>query len=227
MRKAIAMNQRASKAAAMPTVLVATLANRSGSGDRRKSRRLAPAREGIEKMVGGLGSIPKPSLGNLAGGRKRRQRRSRMMKLARNAGAVVSAISVAAELAGTVRDITGDGGTTKPAPKRAANRSSASPSKAKAPAKRAQSSTKAAATSRKTTTKKTTAPSKKTTAKKVVAPSKKTIAKKAVAPASKRAITQRSSSNGNASRNSHTNGHAATNGRSGASRPRAKAATRT
>ena len=209
------MNQRASKAVAMPTVLVATLANRSGSRRRHKSGRLAPARDGIGTVVGAFGSIPKPSLGNLgklAGGRKRRQRRSRMRKLAGNAGAVVSAVSVAAELAGTFRDFNGAGGNTKSAAKRAPNRTSVSPAKAAGAAKRAHASTKAAPTAKKTTPKKAAAARKKTTARKA-------------APISKRAITQRSSSNGSPSRNGQSNVHAGTNGRSGASQPRPKAAT--
>lgn len=73
-------NKRASKPAGLPTVLVASTV---GGG---RHRRAKPVRDALRRH-------------------RNRRRRERLMRLARGAGTVVSAIAFAAEMASTVQDV--------------------------------------------------------------------------------------------------------------------------
>ncbi len=96
----------------MPAALVASLGRASRSGRNRKRR----SGLGSISVPNPLEHLPNPVESALSS-RRRRRRRAKMMKLARNAGAVVSAVTFAADLAGTIRDLSGPGnagGTASP-----------------------------------------------------------------------------------------------------------------
>lgn len=114
------MSNKAARMAATPTALVAAL---GGGGGR--SRRVS---------VPGM-SVPKP-LAGIRSARRRRRRKHQILRVAHSAGAVVSAVAFAAELAGTLRDLAGDGSAPAPAMKPAAKRTASKATRAKATAAR-------------------------------------------------------------------------------------------
>ena len=180
----------------MPTALVASLGQAASSGRRRG---------------GGLKSISLPNpMDRLTASRRRRHRRQRLMKVARNAGAVVSAVTFAAEMASALRDIKGAGQDSSPS-RSTGNRSAAGTKKAQgqSSAKRAQGS----ASKTQGPAKRAQGPAKKTqgTAKKAQGTSKKsaTAANKTQGSTARRADA---GANGNGNGNGNGTGNRSRNG---------------
>lgn len=204
------MSKSTARVTAMPTALVASLGQAASSGRRRG---------------GGLKSISLPNpMDRLTASRRRRHRRQRLMKVARNAGAVVSAVTFAAEMASALRDIKGAGQDSSPS-RSTGNRSAAGAKKAhgQSSAKRAQGS----ASKTQGPAKRAQGPAKKTqgTAKKAQGTSKRsaTAANKTQGSTARRAdagANGNGNGNGNRSRNGNGRVGANANGsaRSGAGR---------
>jgi hypothetical protein len=145
-------------AAAMPTALVASFVSGPTHKRRRtKGRRSSSAgwpaglaSQASSSVASGLSAVRRSgqglSLDGWGGGsrRKRRRRsRKRMMRLARNAGTVVSVLTFAAEMAGSIKQLQeaagsdrATGSTRRRPPASAADRASRAEPSAPAPAKR-------------------------------------------------------------------------------------------